>query len=171
MWYICSFWWGGTRIRKLYRIFPAAVLLVLVCELFALNYPSLWHRESPSQKSTGNRYYNDGTKDAAAYLKAQDVPFTASKSPTGRPQENDGMAQGYNGLSTYMSTNPSSLVSYHKMYGPESISINFVDFNNDDYIRVLCLEPGICLETQGTMLHRRYIHWWGEAGGKNHIQK
>ena len=34
---------GGTRIRKLYRIFPAAVLLVLVCELFALNYPSLWH--------------------------------------------------------------------------------------------------------------------------------
>ena len=53
----------------------------------------------------------------------------------GSTAENDGMAQGYNGLSTYMSTNPSSLVSYHKMYGPESISINFVDFNNDDYIR------------------------------------
>ena len=31
---------------------------------------------------------------------------------------------------------------------------------------VLCLEPGICLETQGTMLHRRYIHRWEKPGAK-----
>lgn len=39
---------------------------------FALNYPSLWHRESPTRSQLATEYYNDGTKDAAAYLKAQD---------------------------------------------------------------------------------------------------
>ncbi len=77
---------GGTR-EVNYRIFPAAVLLVLVCELFALNYPSLWHRESPTRSQLATEYYNDGTKDAAAYLKAQDDSFYRIKSPTGRPRK------------------------------------------------------------------------------------
>ena len=74
---------GGTRIRKLYRIFPAAVLLVLVCELFALNYPSLWHRESPTRSQLATEYYNDGTKDAAAYLKAQDEKIVTATTEYG----------------------------------------------------------------------------------------
>ena len=115
MWYICSFWWGNEN-QKTVQDIPAAVLLVLVCELL-LNYPSLWHRESPTRSQLATEYYNDGTKDAAAYLKAQDDSLYRIEKSYRSTAENDGMAQGYNGLSTYMSTNPSSLVSYHKMYG------------------------------------------------------
>ena len=76
------------------------------------------------------------------------------------------MAQGYNGLSTYMSTNPSSLVSYHKMYGPESISINFVDFNNDDYIRSSLLGTRYLFGNAGYNAPQKVYTPVGEAGDK-----
>ena len=157
---------GGTRIRKLYRVFPAAVLLVLVCELFALNYPSLWHRESPTRSQLATEYYNDGTKDAAAYLKAQDDSLYRIEKSYKSTAENDGMAQGYNGLSVYMSTNPSSLVRYHKMYGPETLSVNFVDFNKDDYIRNSLLGTKYLFGSAGYNAPQKVYTPVGEAGGK-----
>ena len=124
-----------TNIKKLYKIGSTVILAVLVCELFILNYPSLWHRESPTRNQLATEYYNDGTTDAVNYLKSQDDSLYRIEKSYRSTAENDGMAQSYNGLSVYMSTNPSSLVSYHKMYGPETLSVNFVDFNKDDYIR------------------------------------
>ena len=108
----------GTSVKKMYRIFPAAVLLVLICELFVLDYPSLWHRESPTRNQVATEYYNDGTKEAVAVLKEQDDSVYRIEKSYTSASENDGMSQGYNGLSVYMSTNPASLVAYHKMYGP-----------------------------------------------------
>ena len=118
-----------TNIKKLYKIGSTVILAVLVCELFILNYPSLWHRESPTRNQLATEYYNDGTTDAVNYLKSQDDSLYRIEKSYRSTAENDGMAQGYNGFSVYMSTNPSSLVSYHKMYGPETLSVNFVDFN------------------------------------------
>ena len=139
---------------------------MLVCELFALNYPSLWHRESPTRSQLATEYYNDGTKDAAAYLKVQDDSFYRIEKSYRSTAENDGMAQGYNGLSVYMSTNPSSLVSYHKMYGPETLSVNFVDFNKDDYIRNSLLGTKYLFGSAGYNAPRKIYTPVGEAGGK-----
>ena len=156
----------GTNIRKLHRIFPATVLVVLACELFILNYPSLWHRESPTRSQLATEYYNDGTKEAAAYLKTQDDSLYRVEKSYRSTAENDGMAQGYNGLSVYMSTNPASVVNYHKMYGPESISINFVDFNRDDYIRSSLLGVKYLIAGAGYNAPQKVYTTVGEAGGK-----
>ena len=76
------------------------------------------------------------------------------------------MAQGYNGLSVYMSTNPSSLVRYHKMYGPETLSVNFVDFNKDDYIRNSLLGTKYLFGSASYNAPQKVYTPVGEAGGK-----
>ena len=84
----------GTSVKKMYRIFPAAVLLVLICELFVLDYPSLWHRESPTRNQVATEYYNDGTKEAVAMLKEQDDSVYRIEKSYTSASENDGMSQG-----------------------------------------------------------------------------
>ena len=64
-----------------------------------------------------------------------------------------------------MSTNPSSLVSYHKMYGPETLSVNFVDFNKDDYIRNSLLGTKYLFGSAGYNAHRKIYSPVGDAGG------
>lgn len=155
-----------TNIKKLYKIGSTVILAVLVCELFILNYPSLWHRESPTRNQLATEYYNDGTTDAVNYLKSQDDSLYRIEKSYRSTAENDGMAQGYNGLSVYMSTNPSSLVSYHKMYGPETLSVNFVDFNKDDYIRNSLLGTKYLFGSAGYNAPRKIYTPVGEAGGK-----
>lgn len=156
----------GTNIKKLYRVCPIAILAVLVCELFVLNYPSLWHRESPTRNQLATEYYNDGTKEAVAYLKAQDDSLYRVEKSYKSTAENDGMAQNYNSLAVYMSTNPSSLVDYHKMYGPESLSVNFVDFNMDDYIRSSLLGSKYLIAGESYNAPQKVYTPAGEAGGK-----
>ena len=155
-----------TNIKKLYKIGSTVILAVLVCELFILNYPSLWHRESPTRNQLATEYYNDGTMDAVNYLKSQDDSLYRIEKSYRSTAENDGMAQGYNGLSVYMSTNPSSLVSYHKMYGPETLSVNFVDFNKDDYIRNSLLGTKYLFGSAGYNAPQKVYTPVGEAGGK-----
>lgn len=155
-----------TNIKKLYKIGSTVILAVLVCELFILNYPSLWHRESPTRNQLATEYYNDGTTDAVNYLKSQDDSLYRIEKSYRSTAENDGMAQSYNGLSVYMSTNPSSLVSYHKMYGPETLSVNFVDFNKDDYIRNSLLGTKYLFGSAGYNAPRKIYTPVGEAGGK-----
>ena len=155
-----------TNIKKLYKIGSAVILAVLVCELFILNYPSLWHRESPTRNQLATEYYNDGTTDAVNYLKSQDDSLYRIEKSYRSTAENDGMAQGYKGLSVYMSTNPSSLVSYHKMYGPETLSVNFVDFNKDDYIRNSLLGTKYLFGGAGYNAPQKVYTPVGEAGGK-----
>ena len=155
-----------TNIKKLYKIGSTVILAVLVCELFILNYPSLWYRESPTRNQLATEYYNDGTTDAVNYLKSQDDSLYRIEKSYRSTAENDGMAQGYNGLSVYMSTNPSSLVSYHKMYGPETLSVNFVDFNKDDYIRNSLLGTKYLFGSAGYNAPRKIYTPVREAGGK-----
>ena len=157
----------GTSVKKMYRIFPAAVLLVLICELFVLDYPSLWHRESPTRNQVATEYYNDGTKEAVAMLKEQDDSVYRIEKSYTSASENDGMSQGYNGLSVYMSTNPASLVAYHKMYGPETLSGNFVDFNMDDYIRSSLLGTKYLITGTGYHAPQKIYTSVGEAGGRS----
>lgn len=151
----------------MYRIFPAAVLLVLICELFVLDYPSLWRRESPTRNQVATEYYNDGTKEAVAMLKEQDDSVYRIEKSYTSASENDGMSQGYNGLSVYMSTNPASLVAYHKMYGPETLSGNFVDFNMDDYIRSSLLGTKYLITGTGYHAPQKIYTSVGEAGGRS----
>lgn len=157
----------GTSVKKMYRIFPAAVLLVLICELFVLDYPSLWYRESPTRNQVATEYYNDGTKEAVAMLKEQDDSVYRIEKSYTSASENDGMSQGYNGLSVYMSTNPASLVAYHKMYGPETLSGNFVDFNMDDYIRSSLLGTKYLITGTGYYAPQKIYTSVGEAGGRS----
>ncbi len=94
-------------------------------------------------------------------LKEQDDSFYRIEKSYTVAAENDGMTQGYNGLSAYMSTNPSSLVAYHKMYGLQTLSANFVDFNIDDYIRSSLLGTEVSDHWKPDTMHlRRYIHLW-----------
>ena len=52
------------------------------------------------------------------------------------------------------------------MYGPESISINFVDFNNDDYIRSSLLGTRYLFGNAGYNAPQKVYTPVGEAGGK-----
>ena len=157
---------AGTWIRKLQKFLPTAIMAVLVCELFVLNYATLSYRESPTRNQMATEYYNDGTKEAAEWLKTQDDSVYRVEKSYESASENDGMAQGYNGLSVYMSTNQASLVDYHKMYGPKSISVNFVDFNMDDYIRSALLGAKYLITGNGYNAAQSVYTPVGEAGGK-----
>lgn len=157
---------AGTCIRKLQKFFAVTVLAVLICELFVLNYPTLWHRESPTRNQMATEYYNDGTKEAAASLKEQDDSVYRIEKSYESASENDGMSQGYNGLSVYMSTNQASLVNYHRMYGPETLSANFVDFNMDDYVRSALLGAKYLITESGYHAPQKVYTPVGEAGGK-----
>ena len=157
---------AGIWIKKLQKMLPTAIMAVLVCELFVLNYPTLSYRESPTRNQMATEYYNDGTKEAAFWLKTQDDSVYRVEKSYRSTAENDGMAQGYNGLSVYMSTNQASLVDYHKMYGPKSISVNFVDFNMDDYIRSALLGAKYLITGNGYNAAQSVYTPVGEAGGK-----
>lgn len=156
----------GTWIKKLQKVLPAAIMVVLVCELFVLNYPTLAYRESPTRNQMATEYYNDGTKEAASWLQTQDASVYRVEKSYRSTAENDGMAQGYNGLSVYMSTNQASLVDYLKMYGPESISVNFVDFNMDNYLRSALLGAKYLITGNGYNAPQKVYTSIGEAGGK-----
>ena len=132
-----------------------------------MDYPSLWHRESPTRNQVATEYYNDGTKEAVAMLKEQDDSVYRIEKSYTSASENDGMSQGYNGLSVYMSTNPASLVAYHKMYGPETLSGNFVDFNMDDYIRSSLLGTKYLITGTGYHAPQKIYTSVGEAGGRS----
>mgnify|MGYP000373363232 FL=1 len=66
-----------------------------------------------------------------------------------------------------MSTNPASLVAYHKMYGPETLSGNFVDFNMDDYIRSSLLGTKYLITGTGYHAPQKIYTSVGEAGGRS----
>ena len=100
-------------------------------------------------------------------LKEQDDSVYRIEKSYTSASENDGMSQGYNGLSVYMSTNPASLVAYHKMYGPETLSGNFVDFNMDDYIRSSLLGTKYLITGTGYHAPRKIYTSLLEAGGRS----
>ena len=69
-----------------------------------------------------------------------------------------------------MSTNPASLVAYHKMYGPETLSGNFVDFNMDDYIRSSLLGTKYLITGTGYHAPQKIYTSVGEAGADQSLR-
>lgn len=126
-----------------------ALLAVLCAELVLSNYPTINDRENPTRNQVAMEYYNDGTKEAVGKLRQQDDSVYRVAKTYESASENDSLAQNYNGLSTYMTTNPRELIELKETYGGEGISDNFVTFGNENYllqsllgVRYMLANPG-----------------------------
>lgn len=139
--------WGSGKSRS------GSVLLTLLCvELAVSNYPTLNFRENPTRSQVAVEYYNDGSREAAAASAAGETgPYRIAKTYQSA-SENDGMAQGYPGLSVYLTTNPRELIQLGNMYGGQGISINFADFNDGNDLRNGLLGMKYLLTQPGTMV-------------------
>lgn len=156
----------GSWVQRLKCFMIPALFLLLVGELTILNYPSLNWREVPTRSQLATEYYNDGTKEAIDYIEQTDDGVYRVDKTYESASENDGMGQGYKGLSVYMSTNSASLVNYHKLYGKDTVSVNFVDFNNDNYLQSALMGAKYLLTNAGCNPSSSVYTYIGNKGGK-----
>lgn len=147
------------------------VLTGLLCaELAVSNFPTINFRENPTRNQVAMEYYNDGTEEAARAASAEEKgPYRIAKTYESA-SENDSMAQGYPGLSVYLTTNPRELIQLKNMYGGQGVSINFADFNDEDYLRNALLGVKYLLAQPETMVSDETWEYLGEAGGKAYYE-
>ena len=115
-------------------VIPVLLTVVLCGELLIANYPCINFRENPTREQVVTQYYQDGTRQVYEALKEQDSSLYRVAKTYESASENDSLAQGYPGLSCYLTTNPKELVEIKEMFGAEGISDNFVSFDNDNFI-------------------------------------
>lgn len=149
------------------RCFPVILTAVLLAELLAANYPSINVRKSPTRNQVATEYYNDGSAQAAEMLRERDDSVYRVSKTYESASENDGMAQGYNGLSVYLTTNPKELVELKDMYGGTGVSDNFVYFDKDNFIRNSLLGVKYLMANPGDGISEQNYELLDNVSGKD----
>lgn len=157
----------GTFVKNFRRVMPVMLLLVLCVELIAANYPAINDRENPTRNQIAMEYYNDGTELVYDELQKMDDSLYRVAKTYESASENDSMAQGYPGFSSYLTTNPKELVAIKKMYGGTGVSDNFVHFGNDNYLLKSLLGMKYMLADPGNILSAQTYAYRNSFGRKD----
>lgn len=152
------------------KALPLVLMGVVIVEMAAANYPTINFRENPTRNQLAMEYYNDGTREAWQALADEDPSLYRVAKTYESASENDSMAQGYPGISAYLTTNPSSLIELKEMYGGQGISDNFVTFGNDDYLLLGLLGVKYLLAKPGYAVSSKNFSYVGSAGNKDIYQ-
>ncbi|MDD6328381.1 MAG: YfhO family protein [Lachnospiraceae bacterium] len=86
------------------------LLLVVCVEMIVMNYPAVNFRKTISVEDWNNGYYADGTTDAIEIIESGDSGLYRVNKSYFSCFLNDGMAEGYNGMSIYASTNSKVMI-------------------------------------------------------------
>lgn len=149
------------------RYFPVILTAVLMAELLAANYPSINMRKSPTRNQVATEFYNDGSAEAAEMIRGRDDSVYRVSKTYESASENDGMAQGYNGLSVYLTTNPKELVELKDMYGGTGVSDNFVYFDKDNFVLNSLLGVKYLLANPGDGVSEQNYEFLDNVSGKD----
>lgn len=153
--------------RKIDRVFLGLLAGVICVELVAANYPTINFRKNPTRNQVAVEYYNDGTREAWNDLRQQDDSLYRVSKTYESGSENDGMAQGYPGMSVYLTTNPKELIQLKEMYGGTGVSDNFVYFNNDNFLLNSLLGVKYMLANPGDGLSEQNYAYVKSVGSKD----
>lgn len=158
------------EVTRCTKAFALLLISMLCAELVVANYPTINSRELPTRNQVAVEYYNDGTVQGAEALRELDGgPYRVAKTYESA-SENDGMGQNYPGLSVYLAANPIELIQLKNMYGGKGISINFANFEAEDFLRNALLGTKYLIAMPGDGISQGNYEYLGEAGGKELYQ-
>lgn len=149
------------------RMFPKCLLGMICLEMAVVNYPTVNFRESPTRYQVAEEYYNDGSREAYQWISAEDSSVFRLAKEYESASQNDGMCQGYPGMSVYLSTNASELISLKEIYGGDGDGNNSVIFDNKNFLFQALLGMKYNLSMPGYPLSSALYNFMGERGGKD----
>jgi len=98
------------------NIAHGVLLTIVVLEMVLNNYASVNDRDIVTREMLKNELYNDGTDILLDYISDDNSIYRINKTYIS-VFYNDGMVQGYNGLSIYNPTNSNNLINYYQSLG------------------------------------------------------
>lgn len=150
-------------IKKTFPIFLSGMLCI---ELMVANYPTINFRENPTRHQIASEYYNDGSGKIYEKLVKEDPSlFRLAKSYVSA-SFNDGMCQGYPGLTVYLSTNAKELVDLKERYGGKGNGNNSVAFDETNFIMQALLGMKYFLTIPGCSMPSQMYEYIGAEANK-----